>query len=401
MPEIPRQYDLFTGELKDTRTRQQRQQDNLRNKPQQLSMFSQRDIAQFGVVAQPFLPLSPHMVLPMLVQDPRTEEEIEREQEQLAREQTKPLFEVVPQPKPKQEIRLSIIQQTPHAYLQQLQTTLQLPPPSITHYPHRYITHLQQVKQLPAELPKSYPVALVARQTFETLQAARDAFDMFLKTYKVYDRAQYQGWSRTTLLDTDDIAQMVVIQLWEQWVSTDKPLYVSDIWFAIREASNGNKWTARITKGKDSRSAAIESATPATALASDDGTTSGDEVLDVILGHSRGLNIRRMDAVDRRIDVEMAIETVTLYMMWLESLKPNPRHRTAPALVSERLDALFKGYMYYRNGGAIGHIGGRHNSYLQGYWKSRGLHKAMGHKWRDRVFPILAGLLAEYELPQS
>lgn len=44
LPEIPRQHDMFTGELVDNRTREQKQRDSEIAIPTQLLMFSQRDI---------------------------------------------------------------------------------------------------------------------------------------------------------------------------------------------------------------------------------------------------------------------------------------------------------------------------------------------------------------------
>lgn len=398
---------MFSGKLVDNRTRTQRHHDRARHQPQQQLMFSQREMAQFGVNSTPLLALSPDMSLPLIAEDPRTEEQIEADRERQARENTKPLFDLAP--------ALALVQKTPHAYLQHLNETLQLPAPDtlqqitagteqacITDHPAQYLKHLQQTPQLPEKVPKTYKVALPAQHQFENEGAAIDAFEDFLTRYRVYDRARRYGWSKTQLLDADDIAQMVAIQLWDRWWHGDQPIYASTIRFAIRDRSRDNKWTARIIRGKDPRSSAIEAAHATVDLQSEQEDLTGHETLDGLIERDLGADkMRGMAAVDRRIDVEEAIQTTVLYMMWLESLKPNPRHRTDPQIVPERVDALLKGYMYYRNGGALGHVGGRHNSYLHGYWKSRGLQKAMGLKWRDRVFPILAGLLAEYQLPNQ
>lgn len=76
---IPLQIDLFTGQAVDARTRTQRQIDKEQENPQQIEMFAQREIAQFGVRANPHLPLSEHTKLVLIREDPRTEEEIERD----------------------------------------------------------------------------------------------------------------------------------------------------------------------------------------------------------------------------------------------------------------------------------------------------------------------------------
>ena len=76
---VPFQIDLFTGEMADTRTQTQKRSDRDREKPQQTELFSQREIAQFGVRARPLLPLSPHTKLVLICEDPRTEEEKERD----------------------------------------------------------------------------------------------------------------------------------------------------------------------------------------------------------------------------------------------------------------------------------------------------------------------------------
>jgi hypothetical protein len=91
-PEIPLQQDMFTGSLVDKRTPAQKRADRQRSLPQQTMLFSQREIAQFGVKARPLFSLSPHMKLPLLTYDPRTEAEIEQDQQQAAEDHTAPLF---------------------------------------------------------------------------------------------------------------------------------------------------------------------------------------------------------------------------------------------------------------------------------------------------------------------
>jgi hypothetical protein len=91
LPEIPLQIDLFTGALVDTRTREQKRLDELLHIPQQLLMFPQREIAQFGVSAHPVMPLSPGK-LHLISEDPRTDEEVERDLQREAEKSTLSLF---------------------------------------------------------------------------------------------------------------------------------------------------------------------------------------------------------------------------------------------------------------------------------------------------------------------
>jgi len=88
----PLQFDMFTGEAVDNRTRQQKKLDKEREQPKQTEMFSQREIAQFGVNPHPLLPLSPNTKLLLIPEDPRTEEEIEQDRQQAALEQTYKMF---------------------------------------------------------------------------------------------------------------------------------------------------------------------------------------------------------------------------------------------------------------------------------------------------------------------
>jgi len=86
------QFNLFTGEPEDRRTRKQRQADRQRALPQQMEMFSQRDIAQFGVKANPHIPLSGNVKLLLIPEDPRTPEEVERDLQRDAERSTHPMF---------------------------------------------------------------------------------------------------------------------------------------------------------------------------------------------------------------------------------------------------------------------------------------------------------------------
>jgi hypothetical protein len=56
--EIPLQYSFLSDELEDTRTTAQKQRDRQQEQPTQLEMFRQREVAQFGVRANPQLSLS-------------------------------------------------------------------------------------------------------------------------------------------------------------------------------------------------------------------------------------------------------------------------------------------------------------------------------------------------------
>lgn len=90
--EISLQYDLFTRELVDNRTSSQRRADRQQEQPQQAEMFSQRDLAQFGVRARPQMSLSPHTKLVLIAEDPRTPEEVERDLQREAESLTYQMF---------------------------------------------------------------------------------------------------------------------------------------------------------------------------------------------------------------------------------------------------------------------------------------------------------------------
>jgi hypothetical protein len=88
---IPLQYDLFSGELVDNRTPSQKRADQVRQQPQQVEMFSQRDLAQH-VNPHPQMDAPPGALV-LLMQDIRTSEEIERDLLRSAELLTIPLFE--------------------------------------------------------------------------------------------------------------------------------------------------------------------------------------------------------------------------------------------------------------------------------------------------------------------
>lgn len=101
-PEVPLQHDMFTGELVDRRTSVQKALDEARYQPHQLSLFSQRDIAQFGVRAHPVMPFSPGPLV-LISEDPRTEEEIEADAQRAAESLTGKLFGDMPDLYPEPE----------------------------------------------------------------------------------------------------------------------------------------------------------------------------------------------------------------------------------------------------------------------------------------------------------
>lgn len=87
------QYDLFTGELVDNRTAAQKKRAKEAERPQQGLMFSQREIAQFGVKAHPKLSVSLKTKLELTIEDHRTEEEIAADIQREALEHNFRLFE--------------------------------------------------------------------------------------------------------------------------------------------------------------------------------------------------------------------------------------------------------------------------------------------------------------------
>ncbi len=86
------QFNLFTGETENRRTRKQRQADRQRALPQQLEMFSQREVAQSGVKANPHIPLSGNVKPLLIPEGPRTPEEVERDLQRQTERNTHPMF---------------------------------------------------------------------------------------------------------------------------------------------------------------------------------------------------------------------------------------------------------------------------------------------------------------------
>ena len=119
MPEKPRplQKDMFTGKLIDNRTRTQKKRDKAREAPQQMLIFSQREMAQVGVNPRPQFSLSPQTQLRLLYPDFRTPQEIEREREQAALKQNKTLWDdekSIPDVSLQPEFLANILQTDPH-----------------------------------------------------------------------------------------------------------------------------------------------------------------------------------------------------------------------------------------------------------------------------------------------
>lgn len=99
------QHDMFTGKLVDTRTRTQKKVDRERNDWQQLEMFRQRDLAQFGVSAYPVMDVSPGRLV-LISEDPRTVEEKEADLRREAQERTRKMFDKRPDLYSSQEIEV-------------------------------------------------------------------------------------------------------------------------------------------------------------------------------------------------------------------------------------------------------------------------------------------------------
>lgn len=93
--EIPLQRDLFTGELVDSRSPKEKRLDRERAQPEQVELFSQREVAQFGVSAHPKIPLSPKTRLELIAEDPRSEEEREADKRSDMEDKNYQLFPLV------------------------------------------------------------------------------------------------------------------------------------------------------------------------------------------------------------------------------------------------------------------------------------------------------------------
>ena len=84
-----------TGELVDTRSQAQKKRAKALTQSKQAEMFSQREMAQFGVTAHPKLPLSPKTKLELTMYDPRSDAEKAQQMQQEVEENTIPMPWVV------------------------------------------------------------------------------------------------------------------------------------------------------------------------------------------------------------------------------------------------------------------------------------------------------------------
>jgi len=90
------QFDMFSGDLVDTRTASQKKKDKERTNPQQIQLFKAAEVVQFGVATKSAYrewldqATAPPLVLQMI--ETRTPEEIERDLLREAQKQMNPLF---------------------------------------------------------------------------------------------------------------------------------------------------------------------------------------------------------------------------------------------------------------------------------------------------------------------
>ena len=89
-PERNLQQDMFTGDLVDNRTRAQKSQDRKKELPHQEFLFSQRDLAQPSRQRHFEVPSKAPLIL--LSEDPRSDEEREREAQRAIEAAMTPLF---------------------------------------------------------------------------------------------------------------------------------------------------------------------------------------------------------------------------------------------------------------------------------------------------------------------
>jgi len=95
--EAPLQFNMFSGELVDNRTSTQKRADREHNIPKQKEMFSIQETVQIGVNLRPWLSEAPKPSLVLVSEDPRSEEEIERDLMREAEALTVSLFSDVVQ----------------------------------------------------------------------------------------------------------------------------------------------------------------------------------------------------------------------------------------------------------------------------------------------------------------
>lgn len=89
--EIPLQVEMFSGQGVDNRTKTQKKRDKLKGVRQPF-MFSQREMAQFGVNPHPKFALSRRPSLVLVREDVRTPAQVERDRQRQAEAMTKALF---------------------------------------------------------------------------------------------------------------------------------------------------------------------------------------------------------------------------------------------------------------------------------------------------------------------
>lgn len=113
----PLQYDLFSGELVDTRSDYQKKKDRERTAPQQIQMFKTPEMVQFGAkpksAYREWLDQATAPPLMLEMQETRTPEEIERDRLREAQKQMKPLFEGEAETSDPSPTEASIVPATP------------------------------------------------------------------------------------------------------------------------------------------------------------------------------------------------------------------------------------------------------------------------------------------------
>ena len=97
-PEVPLQHDMFSGQMVDNRTQQQKRLGKIAIQPQQMMMFSLKDTVELGVSARPWLKELPPPKLELERQDIRTEEEREHDLLREAQSLTSAMFSIAEAP---------------------------------------------------------------------------------------------------------------------------------------------------------------------------------------------------------------------------------------------------------------------------------------------------------------
>lgn len=96
----PLQFELFSGALVDNRTRAQKRFEKQAGLPHQITMFSLKETCQIGVSARPWLKDLPRPQMVLVGEDPRTEEEKERDLLREAEGLTHQMFTAESHPQP-------------------------------------------------------------------------------------------------------------------------------------------------------------------------------------------------------------------------------------------------------------------------------------------------------------